>query len=104
MEILGLNKKFVLFVSGLDSATAKRVRSVLKILGKYGTDIFYPHSKPLGKGLFELRIVGDIHIRIFYIFYKNKAFILHWCIKKSNRIPSKELKIARLRQKLLQEI
>ena len=48
------------------------------------------------KGLFELRVKfsSDI-IRIFYFLFKKNTFVLlHGFLKKTNRIPERELEIA----------
>jgi phage-related protein len=54
-----------------------------------------PHSKHLANGLLELRIRGTREIRIFYCFHKNKAVLLHACVKKTQKTPEKELNAAR---------
>lgn len=45
----------------------------------------------MSDGLLELRIRGTREIRIFYCFNKNKAVMLHTCIKKTQKILDKEL-------------
>lgn len=62
-----------------------------------GNDIAMPYSKSLGEGLFELRISGKIPIRIIYCFYENYAILLHALIKKSDKIPKRELDLAKRR-------
>lgn len=58
-----------------------------------------PHTKALHDGLFELRLKGHDGIaRVFYCTAINKKIImLHSFIKKTNKTPTKELKIARNR-------
>mgnify|MGYP000663425715 CR=1 FL=1 len=53
----------------------------------------YIHKKIKDK-LFELRILGKIEVRIFYMFNKSKIILLHGFIKKSQKIPKKELRYA----------
>ncbi|PIR40228.1 MAG: hypothetical protein COV33_00850 [Candidatus Zambryskibacteria bacterium CG10_big_fil_rev_8_21_14_0_10_34_34] len=60
-----------------------------------------PYSKPLGKKLFELRIVGEIHVRFIYVFHDNKAWILHGFAKKTDKIPKKEIDYAHKQLKML---
>lgn len=61
-----------------------------------------PLSRPLGKGLFELRssLPSGREFRLFYCFdgQGSHLLILHGFIKKSQRTPDKELRIARDRQ------
>jgi len=58
-----------------------------------------PHSKSVGRSLFELRIRGQQEIRLIYTFSSNRVIILHGFVKKSQKMPKKELVIAQ--QKLL---
>ena len=100
MEIVYL-PKVEKFVKKLDDILAYRVLSSIDLLEKYSSLLRLPVSKPLGQGLFELRIVGNNHIRIFYCFHKNKVYLLHAFEKKSQTISKKEIDIAR---KLIKEI
>jgi len=55
-----------------------------------------PHTKAIDKGLFELRIKSKEGIaRVFFCTkIGKKIIILHSYIKKSQKIPKRELKIA----------
>lgn len=66
-----------------------------------GPNLEMPFTKSLGGGLFELRIKAQEGIsRIFYcVVRKNTIFMLHGFIKKTQKIPKKELKIAMERLK-----
>jgi phage-related protein len=55
----------------------------------------------MSDGLLELRIRGKREVRVFYCFHKNKAFLLHACIKKSEKTLDKELRRARLAREAL---
>ncbi|WP_439546821.1 type II toxin-antitoxin system RelE/ParE family toxin [Sandarakinorhabdus sp.] len=61
-----------------------------------------PLSRPLGKGLSELRssLPSGREFRLFYCFDGQglRLLVLHGFIKKSQRTPDKELRIARDRQ------
>lgn len=72
---------------------------IIGLLITYGPDIGMPHSKAIGKGLYELRPKGREGIgRAFYCFLKGKRIIiLHAFIKKTQKTPKKELLIARKR-------
>lgn len=71
------------------------------LMQDYGADLRLPHSRAMGKGLFELRCKGREGIgRAFYCMLVGKRIvILHGFIKKTQDTPDKELRIARKRQK-----
>jgi phage-related protein len=60
-----------------------------------------PYSRALGRGLFELRIVGTINVRFVYTFYDNKVWILHEFIKKTNKISKQDISYAHKQLKML---
>jgi len=51
-----------------------------------------------------LRIRGQQEIRLIYVFGSNRAIILHGFIKKSQKIPQKELIVAQQKLLLLDRI
>ena len=67
----------------------------------YGPDLGMPHTRALGEGLFELRLkaVEGIARVLYCTLVRRKIMILHQFIKKSDKIPSKELVIIRRRMK-----
>jgi phage-related protein len=82
----------------LESLNAKEIAKVIRtieLLEEFGNDLGMPHSKHMSDGLLELRIRGTREIRIFYCFHKNKAVLLHACIKKTQKTLDKELARAR---------
>jgi len=60
-----------------------------------------PHTRAMGDGLFELRLKAAEGIaRVFYCTVVGRRIVmLHQFIKKSEKIPRKELAIARKRLK-----
>lgn len=65
------------------------------LLQNYGNMLGMPHSKLLGKGLYELRIRGKEEIRIFYCFMQNQTiYLLHAFKKQTQETPVKELNLA----------
>ena len=58
-----------------------------------------PHTKALDGGLFELRVKGKEGIaRVFFCTKIGKKIImLHLFVKKSQKTPKKELRIAKVR-------
>ena len=62
-----------------------------------------PHTRPMGGGLFELRIKAAEGIaRVFYCtVVDRRTVVLHQFVKKSDKTPPKELETARRRMKEL---
>ena len=71
----------------------------------FGPDLGMPHSRALGKGLFELRLKSKEGIgRVFHgILPGRRIIMLHAFVKKSQKTPAKELNIARARLKEVRE-
>jgi phage-related protein len=67
----------------------------------HGADLRMPHSRALGDGLFELRPKGPEGIgRVFYCTMVGRTIVvLHSFVKKTQRTPDEELRIARKRMK-----
>ena len=101
MEIRNFTTGIDKFILGLDRSVSSRVNKTLLFLKEFGNDLGMPFSKSLGSGLFELRISGNIPIRIIYCFHENYAVLLHIFIKKQDRIPKKELDLAKKRKGML---
>ncbi len=66
----------------------------------YGPDLGMPHTKAMGDGLFELRLKAPEGIaRVFYCtLVGQRVVMLHHFIKKTDKTPVKDLKVARLRK------
>jgi phage-related protein len=77
---------------------------LIELLIEFGPNLKMPHSRAMGKGLFELRPKGREGIgRSFYCFLAGRRIIiLHAFIKKTHTTPEPELKIARKRIKEVQ--
>jgi phage-related protein len=77
---------------------------LVELLAEYGPSLRLPHSRAFGDGLFELRPRGRSGIgRAFYCFmFERRIVVLHAFIKKTQQTPDRELKLARKRQKELQ--
>ena len=74
---------------------------MVALLIEHGPSLRLPHSRALGRGLFELRPRGKSGIgRALYCFLVGqRVVVLHAFIKKSQQTPEPELKIARNRMK-----
>ena len=67
----------------------------------YGPDLGLPHTRAMGRGLFELRLKAAEGIaRVFYCtVVGHRIVMLHQYIKKSEKTPRRELEIALMRMK-----
>ena len=70
---------------------------------EYGPNLGLPHTDAFGGGLFELRLKGAEGIaRVFFCtMVGQEIIILHSFIKKTQKTPENELKLAKKRMKEL---
>lgn len=75
-------------------------RHTAAIASRHGPNLGMPHTRAMGGGLFELRVKNKEGIaRVFFCtVVGQRVIMLHGFIKKSEKTPPKELKMARLRQ------
>lgn len=83
----------------IESLTAKQQRKIIRILTyieRYGLVAVIHHVKKLtGKPLWEIRILGQDNIRVFYATIEKDAIIvLHGFSKKSQKTPEREIQTA----------
>jgi phage-related protein len=100
MIISFYNEKLLKYIKSFEEIYKSDIFQSLDLLREMGNKIELPHSKSLGKGLFELRCLGT-GVRILYTFSKQEAVVLHVIIKKQNKIPKQDLDLARKRQSQL---
>jgi len=81
-----------------DGLLARYLR-LTDLMCEFGSNLGMPHTKPLDGGLFELRVKSKEGVaRVFFCTKVGKKIImLHSFIKKSQKTPKKELKIAKTR-------
>ncbi len=91
MKINFLFTKTYDFLFGLDDTSVGKINKSIGLLERHGSTIKYPHTKYIANGVFELRVIGSIHIRIFFVFRDGEAFILHAFVKKTEKTPKKEI-------------
>lgn len=61
---------------------------------EYGPFLKPPDIKKIQNKLYELRIPGKTAIRIFYTVVQGEYYLLHAFKKKSQKTPTRELKVA----------
>ena len=94
MEVRFLDNALEQFIRGLEKPTIAKVLRTIDLLESFGSQLGMPHSKKIVSRLFELRVRGRQEVRILYTFHNGGAVLLHGFIKKSQKIATKELKVA----------
>ncbi len=81
-----------------DGLLARYLR-LTDLMIEFGSNLGLPHTKAIENGLFELRVKSQEGIaRVFFCTKIGKKIImLHSFIKKSQKTPKKEIKIAKTR-------
>ena len=79
------------FLLSFDDETVAKILGDLEFLDELGNLLRPPKSKKIAKDLYELRVLGNLSIRILYTFYKGQIIVLHAFVKKSQKIPKREL-------------
>ena len=71
----------------------------------YGANLGEPHTRAFGNGLFELRLKSIEGIaRVFYCtLVEQRIVMLHSFVKKSQKTPLRELRIAETRMKEIKD-
>jgi phage-related protein len=74
---------------------------IVERMAAQGPNLGMPYTRAMGRGLFEIRAKGPEGIgRVFFCTcVGQRVVVLHGCVKKSDRTPSRELVIARARLK-----
>lgn len=84
------------FITELNEKQQRKVARIISYVVKYGLISAIPHIKKLtGTPLWEIRVLGQDNIRVFYATLLNDSILLlHGFIKKTQQTPSKEIKTA----------
>ncbi len=95
------NESVYTAVSSLPTKLKARYLRMVDMMLNYGPDLGMPHTRSLGEGLLELRIKAKEGIaRVFYCTVMNhKMVVLHSIVKKTQKIPNRELELAKVRLK-----
>jgi len=83
-----------------DTLQARYVGLTARMI-EHGPNLGLPHTDALGGGLFELRLKGAEGIaRVMYcLMIERQILVLHVFVKKTQKTPPRELRIARQRMK-----
>lgn len=96
IKIVDVND-FQKFTLSLDKKTQAKLARMIDLLKENGVDLRMPYAKKIGDKIWELRILGQQQVRIVYAFNKAQIIVLNWFLKKTNKIPAKEIETARKR-------
>jgi len=93
------NRDVEAFVLGLPQGLLARYLRLTDMMLEFGANLGMPHTRAMGESLFELRVKSKEGIaRVFYCTMVGKRIVmLHGFIKKSEKTPAQELKLARSR-------
>ena len=93
------NSSVETFVLDLPPGLLARYLRLTDMMLQFGSNLGMPHTRSMSDGLFELRVKGKEGIaRVFYCTQVGQRIVmLHGFIKKSQKTPAKELKLARQR-------
>lgn len=101
-ETLRKEKPVEEFIKSCQPKTIAKISNEIDLLAKHGNLLGRPHSAPVKKGIFELRVRGKEEIRIFYTFCQKDIYLLHAFKKKTQKLPPREIETTRKRLKILQ--
>lgn len=91
------------FIDSFSDPIIDKMRSDIRLLKEYGLSLLSTSKVRKISGvsqLYELRSKTSVHIRLFFILVSPDTFlILHGFVKKTNKTPLNELKIAFNRKK-----
>lgn len=104
MNVRFFDSRLEQFIRSLGELTIAKVLRTIDLLEMFGNKLAFPHSKKVHARLFELRVQGKQEVRIFYTFRRDEAVLLHGFVKKSKRIPKKEMFTALQRLKTLDPV
>lgn len=93
------------FIDSLDPRSQRKFFFVKSLLEEFGQRLLFPHAKYIGDGIFELRFIGqEGSIRVLYFFFsREKVIFTNGFVKKTNKVPAKEKRLAMVRRKIFLE-
>lgn len=84
------------FLDSLQKQDKVKIFRILQYIEIYGLISALPHAKKItGTSLWEIRVLGKTGIRIMYAtLYENSILLVHGFLKKKQKAPAKEVRIA----------
>ena len=89
------------FLLSLDEKMRAKLAGLLDVLEEKGNELREPYSKHLEDGIFELRgkVGNDISRVLYFFYYEGKIIVTNGFIKKTQKTPRKQIKLAKARRK-----
>src|ERR1035437_1837811 len=85
------------FINGLDLSVRSEAYRLLNLLEQYGHSLSMPVAKPIGGGLWELRLTGRPQIRMLYGFCESIPVVVLALRKQRSALPQSAVALARKR-------
>jgi phage-related protein len=88
------------FLDSLENKMAAKLIGLMDILEEKGTELRLPYSESLGDGIFELRCKQGSNITrvLFFFYYDHQIIVTNGFVKKTQKTPQKEIKLAKERR------
>ena len=89
------------FLQSLDKKMQAKLLGLFDVLEEKGNELREPYSKHLEDGIFELRgkVGSDISRVLYFFYYEGKIIVTNGFIKKTQKTPRKQIKVAKERRK-----
>ena len=94
MKVFAAHSNIRKLIASLDKSTQGKALKLIRVLSVQGKFLSMPFSKKVSKDMYELRITAENNLRIIYAFNRGRIILLHAFVKKSQKLPKKELRIA----------
>lgn len=82
------------FLDTLDFPVSTEAHRLIDLLEKYGHSLSMPAAKPIGGGLWELRLTGRPQIRMLYGFCDGVPVVVLALRKQRSALPSSDVALA----------
>lgn len=96
MQVL-LLKEVDDIIQTLQKPTQAKWLRQLTLLTHYGKDLGMPHVRQVRGRMRELRVRGSQEIRAFFLITEDQTVIVHAFVKKTQKIPQREIDTAQKR-------
>ena len=88
------------FLDSLELKMRAKMVGLLELLEEKGNQLREPYSKHIDDGIFEIRCkVGNNITRVlFFFYYEGKIILTNGFVKKTQKTPPDEIRIAKIRR------
>ena len=88
------------FIESLDVKKKEKMVGLLELLEEKGNQLREPYSKLIDDGIFEIwcKVGNNITRVIYFFYYEGKIILTNGFVKKSQKTPPEEIKLAKIRR------